>query len=96
MPKISIPNAALKKIADNPRLLTQVEEQTHRIGCPYCQVGYIFVKVEKHGAGKFQEVKVRDIHEPHKCEVCGKWARIGMQMKITAKQMPEEANKNGG
>jgi hypothetical protein len=85
-----VPNSAVKRIIDNPRLLRQTEGQMHRIACPFCKVGYIFIRVEKHGWGKQQEVKVPKIHERHKCEVCGKWSKIKMQLKLTAVIPPEE------
>jgi len=79
-----VPNAALKKVVDNPKLLHQVEPLRARVNCPSCKIGYMFVRVEKHGYGKQQEIKVPEIDHPHKCEVCGKWHGLKMQLKITA------------
>ena len=77
-------NQAIKTVLDRPQLLRQTELKTAKINCPHCQLGFILVGVEKHGWGKQQEIKVPKIHEPHKCEVCGKWSRIKMQLRLTA------------
>lgn len=86
---MKIPNNAIRTIVERPGLLKVSHPETHRITCPHCRVGYALVRVDKHGIGKDQEVKVPGIHQPHKCEVCGKWMRLRMQLKIVAYQLTE-------
>jgi len=84
-----VPNEAIKTIIDNPRLLKHTGSELHRIPCPHCTIGYVLTRVIKMGIGTDSEVKVPDINKPHKCEVCGKWVRLKMQLRITGAPLSE-------
>lgn len=77
-PKVSIETA--QQTDSTPRHV-----ERHRVNCPYCPIGYAMIFVEVHG----KTTRIEGQYEPRKCESCGKFFLLKIQMKVSGRRLED-------
>ena len=84
---LGVEPAAIAAAAAAPAVVV-VRTETQRVGCPYCPVavGYCTITAEFRGG----QMQIRGFHDPHKCEVCGRFFKLVPVVEVRGEWIPGE------